>query len=170
MKKILVMLSLSMGLWSMGHTVNYDDKFNEEETQEVNSNAVEETSVDNSVDNNEASVKNIELKTFAFIEKNGKNIPVKKVKRDSKVVYINKIINSNSSSKRDIVVKNPIPSGTEYIKGSAICQGSCTISYSSDGGETLIEKDNGKINYIEFHFKTIPSYKEFRMGFRAIVK
>jgi len=159
MKKILVMLSLSMGLWSMGHTINYDDKFNEEETQEVNSNAVEENTVNN-----------IELKTFAFMEKNGKNIPVKKVKRNSKVVYINKVINSNSSSKRDIVVKNPIPSGTEYIKGSAICQGSCTISYSSDGGETLIQKDNGKINYIEFHFKTIPSYKEFRMGFRAIVK
>ena len=159
MKKILLMLSLSMGLWSMGHTINYDDKFNEEETQEVNSNAVEEETVEN-----------IELKTFTFIEKNGKNIPVKKVKRNSKVVYINKVINSNSSSKRDIVVKNPIPSGTEYIKGSAICQGSCTISYSSDGGETLIQKDNGEINYIEFHFKTIPSYKEFRMGFRAIVK
>jgi len=159
MKKILVILSLSMGLWSMGHTINYDDKFNEEETQEVNSNAVEENSLDN-----------IELKTFAFIEKNGKNIPVKKVKRDSKVVYINKVINSNSSPRRDIVVKNPIPSGTEYVKGSAICQGSCIISYSSDGGETLIQKDNGEINYIEFHFKTIPSYKEFRMGFRAVVK
>jgi len=167
MKKILVMLSLSMGLWSMGHTINYDDKFNEEETQEVNSNAVEETSVENK---EEASVDDIELKTFVFIEKNGKNIPVKKVKRNSKVVYINKVINSNSSSKRDIVVKNPIPSGTEYIKGSAICQGSCSISYSSDGGDTLIQKDDGKINYIEFHFKTIPSYKEFRMGFRAIVK
>jgi len=167
MKKILVMLSLSMGLWSMGHTINYDDKFNEEETQEVNSNAVEERSVENK---EEASVDDIELKTFVFIEKNGKNIPVKKVKRNSKVVYINKVINSNSSSKRDIVVKNPIPSGTEYIKGSAICQGSCTISYSSDGGDTLIQKDDGKINYIEFHFKTIPSYKEFRMGFRAIVK
>jgi len=159
MKKILVMLSFSMGLWSMGHTINYDDKFNEEETQEVNSNAVEENSLNN-----------IELKTFAFIEKNGKNIPVKKVKRNSKVVYINKVINSNSSSRRDIIIKNPIPSGTEYVKGSAICQGSCTISYSSDGGDTLIQKDDGKINYIEFHFKTIPSYKEFRMGFRAIVK
>jgi len=159
MKKILLMLSLSMGLWSMGHTINYDDKFNEEETQEVNSNAVEEETVEN-----------IELKTFAFIEKNGKNIPVKKVKRNSKVVYINKVINSNSNSKRDIVVKNPIPSGTKYIKGSAICQGTCTISYSSDGGETLIQKDDGQVNFIEFHFKTIPSYKEFRMGFRAIVE
>jgi len=159
MKKMLVMLSFSMGLWSMGHTINYDDKFNEEETQEVNSNAVEEETVEN-----------IELKTFAFIEKNGKNIPVKKVKRNSKVVYINKVINSNSNSKRDIVVKNPIPNGTKYIKGSAICQGSCTISYSSDGGETLIQKDDGQVNFIEFHFKTIPSYKEFRMGFRAIVE
>jgi len=159
MKKILLILSFSMGLWSMGHTINYDDKFNEEETQEVDSNAIEENSLNN-----------IELKTSAFIEKNGKNISVKKVKRNSKVVYINRIINSSSSEKRDIVVKNPIPRGTEYIKGSAICQGICTISYSSDGGETLMQKDNGEINYIEFHFKTIPSYKELRMGFRAIVK
>jgi len=159
MKKILLILSLSMGLWSMGHTINYDDKFNEEETQEVNSNAIEENSLEN-----------IKLKTFAFIEKNGKNIPVKKVKRNSKVVYINKVINSNSTPRRDIVVKNPIPTGTEYVNGSAICQGICTISYSRDRGKTLISKDNGEINYIEFHFKTIPSYKEFRMGFRAIVK
>jgi len=159
MKKVLLILSLSMGLWSMGHTINYDDKFNEEETQEVNSNAIEENSLEN-----------IKLKTFAFIEKNGKNIPVKKVKRNSKVVYINKVINSNSTPRRDIVVKNPIPTGTEYVNGSAICQGICTISYSRDGGKTLISKDNGEINYIEFHFKTIPSYKEFRMGFRAIVK
>jgi len=159
MKKILLILSFSMGLWSMGHTINYDDKFNEEETQEVNSNAIEDNSLNN-----------IELKTSAFIEKNGKNISVKKVKRNSKVVYINRIINSNSSEKRDIVVKNPIPLGTEYIKGSAICQGICTISYSSDGGETLIQQDDSQVNYIEFHFRTIPSYKEFRMGFRAIVK
>jgi len=159
MKKILLILSFSMGLWSMGHTINYDDKFNEEETQEVDSNAVEDTSLEN-----------IELKTFTFIEKNGKNIPVKKVKRNSKVVYINRLINTNSTPRRDIIVKNPIPEGTEYVKGSAICQGVCTISYSNDGGETLTKDDNGKVNYIEFYFKTIPSYKELRMGFRAIVK
>jgi len=166
MKKILLMLSLSMGLWSMGHTINYDDKFNEEERQEVNSNAIENTRVENK----EASIDNIELETSAFIEKNGKNVHIKKVKRNSSVIYINRVINSNSSPRRDIVIKNPIPEGTEYIKGSAICQGSCTISYSSDGGETLTKNDNGNVNYIEFYFKTIPSYKEFRMGFRAVVK
>jgi len=161
MRKVLLILSLSMGLWSMGHTINYDDKFNEEEREEVDSNAIaiEENSLDN-----------IELKSSAFIEKNGKNISVKKVKRNSKVVYINRLINSNSTPRRDIIVKNPIPEGTEYIKGSAICQGSCIISYSNDGGETLTKNDNGNVNYIEFYFKTIPSYKELRMGFRAIVK
>jgi len=167
MKKILVMLSLSMGLWSMGHTINYDDKFNEEERQEVNSNAMQEDVI---VEKKEASIENIELETSAFIEKNGKNISVKKVKRNSKVVYINRVINSNSNPRKDIVVKNPIPEGTEYIKGSAICQGSCIISYSNDGGETLTKNDNGNVNYIEFYFKTIPSYKELRMGFRAVVK
>ena len=157
-KNILVLLVLvSSGLLAMGHTVNYDDKFNEEEQQEINSNSIDILS-------------NINLESFVFQEKNGKNIPVKRVKRNSKVVYINRIMNSNSSPKRDIVVKNPIPSGTEYVNGSAICQGICTISYSTDGGETLVQKEDSGINFIEFHFKTIPAQKEFRMGFRAIVK
>jgi len=69
-----------------------------------------------------------------------------------------------------IVVKNPIPNGTEYVKGSAICQGICTISYSTDGGRTLVKKEDSGVNFIEFYFKNIPAQKEFRMGFRAVVK
>ncbi|HHB94404.1 MAG TPA: hypothetical protein ENK88_04590 [Campylobacterales bacterium] len=158
-KNILFLSFLAIsGVWAMGHTVNYDEQFNEQEEQEVNSNSVEEP------------LSNINLDSSAFQEKNGKNIPVKKVKRNSKVVYINSVKNSDSSSKKNIIVKNPIPNGTEYVKGSAICQGVCTISYSTDGGETLTQKEDNGINYIEFHFKAIPAGKEFRMGFRAVVK
>jgi hypothetical protein len=157
-KNTLVLLVLiSSGLLAMGHTINYDDKFNEEEQQEINSNSID-------------TLSDINLESFVFQEKNGKNIPVKKVKRNSKVVYINRVINSSSSLKRDIVVKNPIPNGTEYVKGSAICQGICTISYSTDGGKTLVQKEDSGVNFIEFYFKNIPAQKEFRMGFRAVVK
>ena len=159
-KKILVTLLFTLGiLHAMGDNINYDDKFDQEENREVN------RGLDNRLDN-------ITLKSFVFQEKNGKNIPIKNVKVGAKVVYINKVTNSNSEARRDIVVKNPIPRGTKYVIGSAICNGSCTISYSSNGGDSLTTNESrGDIyNYIEFHFREIPAYKEFRMGFRAIVE
>jgi uncharacterized repeat protein (TIGR01451 family) len=159
-KKILLTLFFISSLaYSMGDSINYDDKFNQEVNREI----------DRNLDNR---LNNITLDTFTFKEKNGKNMYIKKVKVGSKVVYINKVTNSNSEARRDVVVKNPIPKGTQYVVGSAICNGGCTISYSTDGGNTLSkqEKRGVKYNYIEFYFKNIPPYKEFRMGFRAIVE
>jgi uncharacterized repeat protein (TIGR01451 family) len=160
-KNILVVSVLvSSYLFSMGSSVNYDDEFNKKEQQEVNANSIE------------SKLAGLKLDSFVFVEKDGKNIPVKKVKIGSKVVYINRVINSSDSIKRDIVVKNPIPDGVEYVVGSAICQDGCTISYSTDGGKTLVEKQNSNMtyNYIEFHFPTIAPHQEIRMGFRAVVK
>jgi uncharacterized repeat protein (TIGR01451 family) len=159
-KKIFaILLCISSILQAMGDNINYDNIFNQAENREV------DRDFDNRIDN-------ITVESFAFQEINGKNIPVKEVKVGTKIVYINKVINSNSEARRDIVVKNPIPKGTKYVVGSAICNGGCTISFSTDGGATFTTMEQkGKIyNYIEFYFRTIPAYKEFRMGFRAIVE
>ena len=157
---VIVSILVSSYLLAMGDSINYDDKFNNEEQQELNANSKANNLLD------------VKLESFILIEKDGKNIPVKRVKRNSKVVYINRVVNGSNTSKRDIVVKNPIPQGVEYVIGSAVCQDGCTISYSTNGGNTLVQKESyGEIyNYIEFHFSTIPPQKEFRMGFRAIVK
>ncbi len=158
--RILLLIFFILGLlYPMGSTINYDEQYNQEEIREVNQ-AVKEN-----------PLKNIILETFVFQERNGKNIPVKRVEIGSRVVYINRVINSNSESRKGIVVKNPIPNGAKYIKGSAICDGGCIISYSTDGGATLSQNENNDedYNYIEFFFKNIPAYKEYRMGFRAII-
>jgi uncharacterized repeat protein (TIGR01451 family) len=69
----------------------------------------------------------------------------KKVKewvKASKVVpgtvirYLNTLTNSGDKKATKLVVNNPIPENMEYIANSASCQGSCTISYSVDGGKT----------------------------------
>ncbi len=159
-KNILAtLLFISPILYAMGETMNYDDKFNQEESIEINRNFGNR-------------LINITVESFAFKEENGKNIPVKAVPVGTTVVYINKLTNSNSEARRDIIVKNPIPKGTQYVVGSAICNGGCIISYSTDGGATLSteEKSGKRYNYIEFYFKEIPAFKEFRMGFRAIVE
>ena len=146
-------------LYPMGNTINYDEQYYQEEINEVNQ-AVQEN-----------PLKNIILETFVFQNRNGKNIPVKRVEVGSRVVYINRVINSNSEPRSGIIVKNPIPKGAKYINGSAICDGDCIISYSTDGGATLTQNENRDetYNYIEFLFKNIPAYKEYRMGFRAII-
>ncbi len=61
------------------------------------------------------------------------------------------------SSKDNIIVKNPIPKGVEYIKGSATCDSGCTIFYSSDTKDKLSKNDSGNIDYIEFYFNSIPA-------------
>lgn len=78
--------------------------------------------------------------------------------------------NDSSNIKRDIILKNPIPKGTEYVRGSAICNNGCTISYSSSSGDALSSSEDGIINYIEYYFKSMNVGKEYRMGFRAVVK
>jgi uncharacterized repeat protein (TIGR01451 family) len=161
----LIVIILISWLNAMGDNINYDDRYNQEESIEV------DRGTDNRVVVNSNSLENMKLETFTFKEQNGKNIPVRYVKAGTKVVYINKVVNSNSQPRRDIVIRNPIPVGTKYVSGSAICNGNCVISYSSDGGTNLSSSEDGNtINYIEFYFKDIPSYKEFRMGFRAIVE
>ncbi len=161
---ILIFFIFSL-LYPMGSNINYDEQYHQEEIKEVNRRAVTKNPPLRN------PLKNIILESYVFQERNGKNIPVKRVKIGSSVIYINRVINSNSEPRRGIIVKNPIPNGAKYIKGSAICDGGCIIRYSTDGGTTLSENENRskEYNYIEFFFKSIPAYKEYRMGFRAII-
>ena len=53
------------------------------------------------------------------------------------VRYVNTLVNSGVTTATNLLVKNPIPENMEYIAGSALCQGSCRISYSVDGGKSF---------------------------------
>ncbi len=164
-------LLLSMTLEAMGPSINYDDKFDQEAQASIKKEVKEDLSQRLSM----LTLKSLILQE-KYVNQNGKsikkNIPVKKVSKGSKVVYINRLINNDSRAKIDIVVKNPIPLGTSYIIGSATCNGGCIISFSSDGGATFSTEEEEGQNYtdLEFHFKKIASKKEMRMGFGAIIK
>ncbi len=170
-------------LCAMGGPVpNYDEKFNEHINNRINErikenlsskeNIVEEEIVEEVIpkENYSSDISNIRLKSLVFQEIKGKNVPVKEVKRGTKVVYINVVVNDSSKTKRDIVIKNPIPMGTEYVLGSATCNNGCIISYSNDGGLNLSSSEQGNVSFIEYYFKSMMAGKEYRMGFRAMVK
>ena len=162
-------------LFGMGGPVpNYDEKFNENINQRIKETMpiIEEVVpiVKEKVEQRFSDTTNIRLKSLVFQEVNHRNIPVREVKSGSKVVYINIAINDSSDIKKDIVIRNPIPMGTEYVRGSATCDNRCIISYSSSFGDTLSSNEDGDINYIEYHFKRMDSGKEYRMGFRAVIK
>jgi len=179
LKEILFIGSVSTTiLCAMGGPVpNYDEKFNESINERIKENMATSTPVEeevvetikvDKVSNNDIS--NLRIKSLTFQEIKGKNVPVKKVRVGEKVVYINVIFNDGSDTKRDVIVKNPIPIGTEYILGSATCNNGCTISYSNDGGLNLSSSEEGSVSYIEYYFKRINAGQEYRMGFRARVK
>ena len=164
-------------LCAMGGPVpNYDEKFNENINERIKENIatsapIEEEVVERvKVEKVSDDISLLKMKSLVFQEIKGKNIPVKEVKAGEKVVYINVVLNSGSQTQRDVVVKNPIPLGTEYILGSATCNNGCTISYSSDGGANLSSNEEGAVSYIEYYFKRMNAKQEYRMGFRAVVK
>jgi len=53
------------------------------------------------------------------------------------VRYVNTLKNSGATTATKLLVKNPIPNNMEYVAGSAACQGSCSLSYSIDGGQSF---------------------------------
>jgi hypothetical protein len=156
---------------------NYDNSY-DEEIEEAVSADIESIQAESRA-KKQANLSSLNIKSLSFQEKiitgkDGqkirKNIPVTQVIRNTKVVYINRLKNRAKEIKTNIVVKNPIPKGAEYIKGSAICEKGCTISYSTDKGKTINSFDRDGVSYIEFHFSNIYPEKEVRMGFRAIIK
>jgi uncharacterized repeat protein (TIGR01451 family) len=160
-------------LFAMGGPVpNYDEKFNESINQRIKETMpiIEEVVPVVKVEEHSSDTTNIRLKSLVFQEVNHRNIPVTEVKSGSKVVYINVAINDSSNIKKDIVIRNPIPRGTEYVRGSATCDNRCIISYSSSFGDALSLSEDDNVNYIEYYFKRMDLGKEYRMGFRAVVK
>jgi len=163
---------LGVTVHAMGPTINYDEKFDQEARQIIQKNLQGDL---------KQRLAGLRLLSLPFQEKvtrtaDGKEVkknePVHRVERGSRVVYINRLINEAREKKENIVVKNPIPKGTEYVVGSAICDTGCTIGYSTDGGATFSPKEQAGAHYtdLEFYFKEVPPRKEMRMGFRAIVK
>jgi uncharacterized repeat protein (TIGR01451 family) len=180
MRKIFTLVILSYILFGMGNdNINYDEKFDSideslsseegsvsvEELETIKPSATPQPPLDKS-----EILSNLELKTYIFQQRDGKNVPVTKVLKNSQVIYLDRVVNRGDVDKHNIIVKNPIPKGVDYVRGSATCNGECKIFYSNNNGETLSTKQNGKINFIEFVFDNIPAGGEVRMGFRAIVR
>ena len=161
-------------LFAMGGPVpNYDEKFNENISERIKENMATSTPITEevvTVEQSSSNILDIRLKSLVFQEINRKNIPVKEVTAGTDVVYINVVINDSPDVKRDIIIKNPIPSGTEYVHGSATCNNGCIISYSTDLGTELTSEESSIVSYIEYHFKSMSIGQEYKMGFRATVK
>ena len=165
-------------LCAMGGPVpNYDERFNENINERIKENMA--TSTVSNISNVEEvieieqpsnNISNIRLRSLVFQEINRKNVPVTKVKAGTDVVYINVATNDSSNIKRDIVIKNPIPNGTEYVRGSATCNNGCIISYSTHSGSKLTSQESSVVLYIEYYFKSMNAGQEYKMGFRATVR
>ena len=163
-------------LFAMGGPVpNYDEKFNENINERIKENMATTPNMEEVVqvvrkEQPSSNLSNIRLKSFVVQEVKQKNIPVKKVKVGTDVVYINVVTNDSSDTKRDIVIKNSIPQGTEYVRGSATCNNNCIISYSTNFGADLTSQESSVVSYLEYYFKSIDAGQEFKMGFKATVR
>jgi len=113
-----------------------------------------------------------------------KMVPAKKVKKGATLVYVNQIINKSTVTKKQVIVDNPIPYGSAYIRGTSNCEGVCSMLYSIDGGQTFKESQNlfvvygtkkrvakgSEYTHIKFIFSEVPPYAKIRMAFKALVK
>ena len=140
-------------------------------------------------------VSNIKLEKAVFLEqiaidtlgiKTKKMIPVedKMVRRGDTLVYVNRLSNTSRIVKKDIVVMNPIPFKTAYLRGSATCEGSCKIKFSIDGGKSFDYGENLYVRYgkkkrvakgseythIQFTFYSLHPFAKVRMAFKSRLK
>jgi uncharacterized repeat protein (TIGR01451 family) len=87
------------------------------------------------------SISSISLQEQTKITSSGEK--VKEWVKASKVVpgtvirYVNTIENSGDKPAMQLVVNNPIPENMEYVANTAACEGSCSITYSVDGGKSF---------------------------------
>jgi uncharacterized repeat protein (TIGR01451 family) len=116
--------------------------------------------------------------------KTHKLIPVKFVQHGATMIYINRLTNKARIEKNNIVVLNPIPFKTSYLRGSATCEGSCEIRFSIDGGNSFDFGENlyvlygkkrrvamgSEYTHIQFTFTRIKAFSKTRMAFKAKVK
>ncbi len=141
----------------------------------------------------EQAVKSISLTKAVFEEKivwdniRGnvrKMLAVTRVKKGATLVYVNQIFNQSQSTRKQVVIDNPIPYGTTYIRGSSSCEGVCEMLYSIDGGSTFKQSEElfvvygtkrrvpmaSEYTHIKFIFSNLLPYAKVRMAFKAQVK
>jgi len=113
-----------------------------------------------------------------------KMLLVERVYKGATLVYVNQIINQSQKTRKQVVIDNPIPYGTTYIKGSSRCEGVCEMLYSIDGGTTFKKSEElfvvygakrrapmaSEYTHIKFIFSKLAPYAKIRMAFKAEVK
>lgn len=113
-----------------------------------------------------------------------KMVPVQQVRGGDILVYINRIVSNAKVTRHNIVIDNPIPQGTVYLRGTANCEGSCEILFSIDGGKSFKKGEDlfvvygqkkraafgSEYTHIKYIFKSILPFTKTRMAFKAVVK
>ena len=69
--------------------------------------------------------------------KKAKWVQATKVVPGSVIRYINTLQNKGKEAAENLVVVNAVPEHMEYVKGTAVCQSKCNVTYSVDGGKTF---------------------------------
>jgi len=139
---------------------------------------------------------NIKLEKAVFEEqiaidslgiKSKKLIPIKKgvrLQHGATLLYLNRLTNISRVTKKDIVVVNPIPFKTTYLRGSATCEGSCKILFSIDGGKSFDYGENlyviygkgkrvakgSEYTHIQFKFHSLAPFSKTKMAFKSHLK
>ncbi len=113
-----------------------------------------------------------------------KIVPATKAHKGAVLIYVNQIINTSNSTKKQVVIDNPIPYGTAYLRGTSSCEGICKMLYSIDGGKSYADSNNlfvvygktkrlakgSEYTHIKYIFSEIPPHAKIRMAFKAVLK
>ena len=107
-----------------------------------------------------------------------------KAHKGAVLIYVNQIINNSNSTKKQVVIDNPIPYGTAYLRGTSSCEGICKMLYSIDGGKSYAESNElfvvygakkrlakgSEYTHIKYIFSEISPHAKIRMAFKAVLK
>ena len=113
-----------------------------------------------------------------------KIVPATKAHKGAVLIYVNQIINTSNSTKKQVVIDNPIPYGTAYLRGTSSCEGICQMLYSIDGGKSYAKSNElfviygtkkrlakgSEYTHIKYIFSKIPPHAKIRMAFKAVLK
>jgi hypothetical protein len=113
-----------------------------------------------------------------------KMLPATRVEKGATLVYVNQVINQSQRMRKHVVIDNPIPHNTTYIRGSSSCEGVCEMLYSIDGGTTFKQSEklyvvygtkrrvpmDSEYTHIKFIFSKLAPYEKVRMSFKARAK
>ena len=113
-----------------------------------------------------------------------KIVPATKAHKGAVLIYVNQIVNNSNSTKKEVIIDNPIPYGTAYLRGTSSCEGVCTMLYSIDGGKSYAESNDlfvvygsnkrlakgSEYTHIKYIFSEIPPHAKIRMAFKAVLK